>query len=194
MKTSHVHRRTWNLRFYAQLNSTSDRCLQMFLIRVVWWYSIGMIQIFCFDFVNLPVLYSPHASKVPVEWVESPSRVWKFCHRNVPTNWCTHVFLLSKLPRKSMYFHLYLYFCKNLAAEVLFHRTTPIWVFLSPTAAPAILAPRVLQQLVLPKGALSFPTAGKLGACESWSSLLLVIRHNYKQLQLAMTYKEIQTW
>ena len=89
-------------------------------------------------------------------------------------------------------FHLYLYFCKNLAAKVLFHRTTPIWVLLSPTAAPAILAPTVLQQLVLPKGALSFPTAGELGACESWSSLLLVMRHNYKQFPLAMTNKEIQ--
>ena len=96
-----------------------------------------------------------------------------------------HLYLYFHLNLKIFlyfYFHLYLYFCENLAAQMLFHRTTPLWVLLPPTAGPTVLAARVLQQLVLPKRALGFSTTGKLCAGESWSSLFLVIGNNYKKI------------
>ena len=64
--------------------------------------------------INPPVLNSPHAPQVPVERVESPSRVWELCHRDVSTNWRTDVFLLSKLGMASMYLYFYLYLKNNL--------------------------------------------------------------------------------
>ena len=82
----------------------------------------------------------------------------------------------------SVFVFLYptVFFWENLAAEMLFHRAAPLWILLPPTAAPAVLASRVLQQLVVPEGALSFSTTGKLRSCEPWCSLFLVIRHNCK--------------
>ena len=56
---------------------------------------------------------------------------------------------------------------------MLFNRTAALRVLLPPTAAPVLLATRVLEHLVVPERALRLSTAGELGARESRSSLLL---------------------